>query len=125
MNTRFVQIYPTKNKSAMAAAEQIFNKYVLQRNHKERGGTGKLRSYWEDEIYQVVEVDPRLLLITIKPVRGSCTRKVHRNNIMKCNDLLPEKPIVPKRIKEKTRRVIPREDSTSEEDEFVVVPIMM
>ena len=102
--------------------EIVLGDNVLQRNHKERGGTGKLRSYWEDEIYQVVEVDPRLPLITIKPVRGSCARKVHRNNIMKCNDLLPEKPIVPKRIKEKTQRVIPREDSTSEDDEFVVVP---
>ena len=91
--------------------EIVLGDNVLQRNHKERGGTGKLRSYWEDEIYQVVEVDPQLPLITIKPVRGSCTRKVHRNNIMKCNDLLPEKPIVPKRIKEKTQRVIPREDS--------------
>ena len=65
---------------------------VLLRNHKEKGGTGKLRSHWEDTVYLVTEINPNVPVYTIKPEIGNKPgKKVHRNNIMNCNFLLPKK----------------------------------
>ena len=63
---------------------------VLLRNLNEKGGTGKLKCHWENKVYEVVGVDPLLPVYTIKPKVGGPTKKVHRNNIMNCNLLLPE-----------------------------------
>ena len=38
----------------------FYQTIVLIRNVWERGGTGKLRSYWEKDIYEVVSNDPDL-----------------------------------------------------------------
>ena len=56
---------------------------VLYRN-REKGGTGKLRNYWENEVYTVIEKDKKVPVYLIKPKigRGQCKR-VHRNNLMK------------------------------------------
>lgn len=40
---------------------------VLLRNFREKGGTGKLKRHWEDEIYIVVERYPNLSIYSIKP----------------------------------------------------------
>ena len=65
--------------------------HVLFRNYKEKGGTRKLCSYREDIVYLVTKMNPNVLVYTIKPEMGSKpVKKVHRNNIMNCNFLLPK-----------------------------------
>ena len=58
---------------------------VLVKNVKRKG---KLCNYWESEIYEVKEKDDRLPVYTIYPVKGGKTRKLHRNLLKKCNELL-------------------------------------
>ena len=60
---------------------------VLLKNLSERGGTGKLRSFFEDDIYCVDSCHPELPIYKIKPEKGgNKIRTVHRNLLMKCND---------------------------------------
>ena len=109
--------------------------HVLLRNHKQRGGTGKLRSYWEDVVYEVVDADVRLPVYTIKPkrdIKGGTTtpKKVHRNNIMQCNDLMPErdnKMAVVKKTQTskkagKIREKVVESTEDEDEDEYLLVP---
>ena len=98
---------------------------VLLRNHKEKGGTGKLRSHWERTVYQVVDKDDKLPVFTIKPKNAEKpVKRVHRNNIMCCNYLLPEE--LPKEVKkikkqkEKKFKKIVEVHQESSEDEYVV-----
>lgn len=67
---------------------------VLVRNMSERGGPGKLRSYWEDKIHIVVsrkgESSP---VYEVKPERGTGRNRIlHRNMLMSCNALPLEEP---------------------------------
>ena len=64
---------------------------VLLRNYREKGGTGKLCSHWEDTVYLVTGIDLNVPVYSIRPEMGSKpVKKVHRNNIMNCNFLLPK-----------------------------------
>ena len=65
---------------------------VLLRN-REKGGTGKLRNFWEDKIYVVVKKDEEIPVITIKPEAGGKEKRVHRNSLLKSNFILPEKQV--------------------------------
>ena len=57
---------------------------VLLKNLSERGGTGKLKSYWENGIYEVVSYHLELPIYQIKPKNGgNKIRTVHRNLLMK------------------------------------------
>ena len=61
---------------------------VLVRN-REKGGTGKLRTHWENRIYVVVERNPNVPVYTLRPESGKQTvKRVHRNDILACNFLL-------------------------------------
>ena len=63
---------------------------VLSRN-REKGGTGKLRSYWEDTVYTVVSKDADIPVFVIRPEKGGKkTKRVHRNDLLKCDLILPD-----------------------------------
>ena len=68
--------------------EVIVGDRVLSRN-REKGGTGKLRSFWEDKVYTVVEKCPDIPVFVIKPECGGKKKRVHRNDLLRCNLILP------------------------------------
>ena len=76
--------YDVKFKSAVSL---VVGDRVLVRNLSERGGTGKLRSWWEHCIYRVTEASDSLPVFTIQPVGGGPSRTVHRNLLMRVNHL--------------------------------------
>ena len=104
---------------------------VLLRNHKERGGTGKLRSHWEKTVYIVTEVNPNIPVYTVKSEIGTNppTKKVHRNNLMSCSFLLPEKllsdgEIYSKKRKQKNGDIQIRKydtDESSDDEEIIII----
>ena len=59
---------------------------VLVRN-VEKGGTGKMRSWWERKIYEVMEVYELVPVYVIQPIDGGAKKTVHRNMLMKVNHM--------------------------------------
>ena len=68
--------------------ELVVGDRVLSRN-REQGGTGKLRSYWEDTVYRVVDKCDGIPVLVIKPEGGGRKKRIHRNDLLRCNDILP------------------------------------
>ena len=61
---------------------------VLMRNKREKGGTGKLQSYWEEAIFKVIEKKENLPVYKIKNINKLKDIRVkHRNLLMKCEEL--------------------------------------
>jgi len=62
---------------------------VLVKNVRQRGGTGKLRSYWESKIYRVIKQKGELPVYQVTPEDGSSTEisTLHRNLLLKCPEL--------------------------------------
>ena len=61
---------------------------VLVRN-REKGGTGKLRTHWENRIYVVVDKDPNVPVYTVRPESGrQSIKRVHRNELLGCTFLV-------------------------------------
>ena len=97
---------------------------VLVRNLSERGGTGKLRSYWEPKVHVVVRrVSEDNSIYEIRPEDGSGSKRIiHRNLLLPCDGLPLETPLpdLPRRPKpQQTVRVPEAEDPivTNDEDE--------
>ena len=66
---------------------------VLVRNLSERGGPGKIRSHWEQDVYIVVKRQRESPVYIVKKENGQGTERVlHRNLLLQC-DLLPVDPV--------------------------------
>ena len=93
---------------------------VLVRNMSERGGTGKLRSHWEEKVHIVVKCHPGIPVFDVRREdRTGKVRTLHRNMLMRC-DLLPlDIPIVAKnkeRKKDPERESLKTVDSSTDSD---------
>ena len=110
---------------------------VLVRNLSERGGPGKLRSFWEDDIHVVVKrKSPESPVYEIKPERGEGrkNRVLHRNLLLPC-EYLPsdtDKPTpkgpprtIPQRRQPPKPNVAHTDGASSDDEdaEAVVIPL--
>ena len=133
-----MNIYNKQKYDKKAKAVEIEVKdHVLMQNRRDRDvGTGKLSSYWEHNIFEVIEKKEDLPVYRIRNInKKSDVRLVHRNLLMLCNDLPLDVFKEPEK-KEKTRRVQLKQggrtrssqsedvssDEDSEVDAVVVLP---
>ena len=81
--------YNKKSYDKKAKAVEIkVGDMVLVRNYREKGGTGKLKSYWQESIFKVLEVEDNIPVYKIKNLKKSKDIKtVHRNKLMKVDEL--------------------------------------
>jgi transposase InsO family protein len=59
------------------------NDKVLVKNVREKGGPGKLRAHWEQEVYVVVDSKPGGVVYEVKSSSGE-KRVLHRNMLLPC-----------------------------------------
>ena len=75
------------DKRAKAAALQVGDQ-VLVRNMRERKGKPKMRSFYEENIFKVIEVRPDVPVYKIQNIKkAKDTRVVHRNKLLKVDEL--------------------------------------
>ena len=98
---------------------------VLVRNLSERGGLGKLRSHWEDQIHVVVERKGGMPVFVVKP-EGQTTNKkrtLHRNLLLPYDFLSPDNsmdltPVIkPQRLRNERKAQDSGEGAEYEESE--------
>ena len=80
---------------------------VLIKNVRERGGPGKLRSYWEQCVYRVCERKENSPVYVVEPEQGGEKRTVHRNMLFHCGEELPDAP-ESESVSQKTKDELPK-----------------
>ena len=99
---------------------------VLLRNF-EKGGTGKMRTHFENTIYIVKDKHPEVPVYGISPENNKRIKKrVHRNHLISCQFLLPEEgnqEITEKREKRKkiAKEVEVARETESSDDDIMIV----
>ena len=96
---------------------------VLVRNLTPRGGPGKLRSFWEDEVHIVLSrKSPEIpVYVVTSESKTKKPRTLHRNMLLPCDYLSCESavPRVPReRQKRPPNHEVYRDDRSSEEEDF-------
>ena len=89
---------------------------VLVRNMTERGGPGKLRSYWEREIYVVTLKRKDMPVYEVQPESGNGRARVlHRNLLLPCSFLPVETHLKSPKRRHTVSRRTHREQTSKEE----------
>ena len=89
---------------------------VLVRNMTERGGPGKLRSYWEREIYVVTQKRKDMPVYEVTPESGNGrTRILHRNLLLPCSFLPVETHLKSPKRRHAVSRRTHRQQTSKEE----------
>lgn len=80
---------------------------VLVRNMTPRGGTGKLRTHWEDCVHKVVRQagkDMPIYEVIPEQGKGRGSRILHRNLLLPCDNLPLDIQLKPAKLKRQTAR---------------------
>ena len=98
---------------------------VLIRNTSERGGTGKMRSFWEEKVHVVVEnINNENTTYKVTTERGTDgrIRVLHKNMLLPCDNLLDNfswnintQPTHRKQNKKTASRQLPKKNDNEEE----------
>ena len=89
---------------------------VLVKNLRERGGTGKLRSAWEHQIFEVVRQQGDLPVYHVRNLdKARDVRVLHRNHLMKCE--LPLDVFKDEMKKDKTKEPVKKPNETQKKRE--------
>ena len=98
---------------------------VLIRNMSERGGTGKMRSFWEEKVHVVVEnINNENITYKVNPEGDTDGRipVLHRNMLLPCDNLLDNfnwniktQPTHKKQNKKTASRQLPKKNDNEEE----------
>ena len=95
---------------------------MVIKNVTDRGGTWKLRSFWDNDIYKIVSVHKVLPIYKVQPKKsGSKTKTVHRNLLFLCNQLLSEKSPGKKVLYKRPQPLPTSVNSDSESDSELVL----